>query len=226
MALKNYYIILGISPNTSAEDIRFTFRQLAKKFHPDKAGGEKTAFFQDITEAYEVLSDPKKRKLYNQKLTEENKRQKSIPIHRAPDPQENRTNHFRSNVSSKISVQSRLWRGPRENIHPKQSFQRRFNHEFGPDLLEMDAYLTPEEAFSGVAFNLRLSIPAQCQWCEGTGRDFIFNCSQCYGSGVETIQRPIVIDLPSRLKHGERINATVFLSEENYLHLFIQVYII
>jgi DnaJ-class molecular chaperone len=215
MALKNYYIILGISPNTSAEDIRFAFRRLAKKFHPDKAGGERTAFFQDITEAYEVLSDPKKRKLYNQKLTEENNKQKNIPVHRAPDPQENITKHFRSNVSSKMSFQSRSRRGPGKS-----------NHEFGPDVLEMDAYLTPEEAFSGVAINLRLSIPAQCQWCEGTGRDFIFNCSQCFGSGVTTLQRPIMIDLPSRLKHGERIKASIVLSEKNYLHLLIQVYII
>ncbi len=72
MALKNYYIIMGISPSTSAEEVRGAFRQLAKKFHPDKAGGERTAFFQEITEGYRVLSDPEKRKLYNQKLTEEN----------------------------------------------------------------------------------------------------------------------------------------------------------
>jgi DnaJ-class molecular chaperone len=93
-------------------------------------------------------------------------------------------------------------------------------------VLELDAYLTPDEAFSGVAFNLRLSIPAQCQWCEGTGRDLIFNCSQCFGSGVTTLQRPIMIDLPSKLGHGERIKATIVLSKENYLHLLIQVYII
>jgi DnaJ-class molecular chaperone len=222
MTIKNYYIILGISPNTCAEDIRFAFRRLAKQFHPDKAGGERTAFFQDITEAYEVLSDPQKRKLYNQKLKEEKKRHKNIPVHRAPDPQENRTKHFRS----KMSFQSIPWEDPGKNIYVKNSFQKPVNYEFGSKVLEMDAYLTPQEAFSGVTFNLRLSIPVQCQWCEGTGRDFIFYCRQCYGSGVTTLERPIEIDLPPKLKHGEKIKATIALFEEKYLHLLIQVCII
>jgi DnaJ-class molecular chaperone len=226
MTLKNYYIILGISPNTSAEDIRFAFRRLAKKFHPDKAGGERTAFFQDITEAYEVLSDPQKRKLYNQKLKEEKKRHKNIPVHRAPDPQENRTKHFRSNMSSKMSFHGIPGEESEKNNYSKNIFQTSFTYEFGSKVLEMDAYLTPQEAFSGVTFNLRLSIPVQCQWCEGTGRDFIFYCRQCYGSGVTTLEKPIKIDLPTKLKHGERIKATIALFEEKYLHLLIQVCII
>jgi DnaJ-class molecular chaperone len=186
MALKNYYIILGISPNTSAEGVRGAFRQLAKKFHPDKAGGERTSYFQDITEAYEVLSNPEKRKLYNKKLTEEHKRQKnsSESIVRKPDA-----------------------------------------YGLSPKVLDLDAYLTHHEAFSGITLNLRLSIPAQCLRCKGTGRDFFFNCFRCGGSGIVTIEKFFDIVLPSGLMHGDKIRNTIALSEENYLHLLIHVYI-
>jgi DnaJ-class molecular chaperone len=190
MELKNYYIILGISPATSVEGVRGAFRRLAKKFHPDKAGGERTAFFQDITEAYEVLSDPEKRELYNQKLTDEKEKKKTISIHRAPKQHEKRKGHFDSHT------------------------------------LEMDAFLTVKEAFSGVTLNFRLSIPVQCLSCGGTVHDFFFNCIPCRGSGKITMEKSLEIDLPSRLKHGDKIKTTIAWSEENYLHLLIQVYII
>jgi DnaJ-class molecular chaperone len=217
MALKNYYIILGISPNTSAEEIRCAFRRLAKRFHPDKAGGGRTAFFQDITEAYEVLSNPEKRKLYNQKLKEENKKQKSIPVQRAPYQYENGGINFRQNRAKMSFQQSEPVAGYRK---------RSVGYETGLNVLEMDAYLTPQEAASGVTLNLRLTIPAQCHWCEGTGRDFVFNCIRCNGSGILTMERPIEIDLPSRLIHGDLIKTTIALSKENYLHLLVEVYII
>ena len=190
MALKNYYIILGIPPNSSAEGVRFAFRRLAKKFHPDKAGRERTALFQDITEAYEVLSDPEKRKVYNQKLSEENRNQKNIPVHQAPNQSEKRENHL------------------------------------SPNVLEMDAFLTVQEALSGLTFKLKLSIPVQCPWCGGTGRDFFFSCIRCHGSGNINMKRSLEIELPPRVKHGDRIKSTIAFSEENYLHLLIQVYII
>jgi curved DNA-binding protein CbpA len=68
--MKNYYLILGISPQANAEGVRRAFREKAKKYHPDKTGQEGTSFFQDITEAYEVLSDPGRRSEYNRKFDE------------------------------------------------------------------------------------------------------------------------------------------------------------
>jgi molecular chaperone DnaJ len=65
---KDYYEILGVKKSASAEDIRKAFRKLARKFHPDVNPGDKSAEekFKSISEANEVLSDPKKRKIYDQ----------------------------------------------------------------------------------------------------------------------------------------------------------------
>ena len=60
---KNYYDILGVKKNASADEIKKAFRRLAQKHHPDAGGDEET--FKNINEAYEVLSDPEKKKQYD-----------------------------------------------------------------------------------------------------------------------------------------------------------------
>jgi molecular chaperone DnaJ len=65
---KDYYEILGVKKSASAEEIRKAFRKLARKYHPDVNPGDKTAEekFKALSEANDVLSDPKKRKIYDQ----------------------------------------------------------------------------------------------------------------------------------------------------------------
>src|SRR5919199_3570240 len=65
---KDYYALLGVKKDASAEEIRKAFRKLARKYHPDVNPGDKTAEekFKQISEANDVLSDPKKRKIYDQ----------------------------------------------------------------------------------------------------------------------------------------------------------------
>jgi curved DNA-binding protein len=64
---RDYYAILGVSKNASAEDIKKAYRQLARKYHPDLNPGDKAAEakFKEITEANEVLSDVEKRNQYD-----------------------------------------------------------------------------------------------------------------------------------------------------------------
>lgn len=64
MAGKDYYEVLGVPKSASADDIKKAFRKLARKHHPDAGGSEEK--FKEINEAYEVLSDPEKRKQYDQ----------------------------------------------------------------------------------------------------------------------------------------------------------------
>lgn len=65
---KDYYSLLGVNKTASQEEIKQAFRKLARKYHPDVNQGNKQAEakFKEVNEAYEVLSDPDKRKKYDQ----------------------------------------------------------------------------------------------------------------------------------------------------------------
>ncbi|MEK7782761.1 MAG: DnaJ domain-containing protein, partial [Candidatus Binatota bacterium] len=68
MAERNYYKILGVDRSASHEEIRRAYRKLARKYHPDINPGNKEAEsrFKEISVAHDVLSDPEKRKLYDE----------------------------------------------------------------------------------------------------------------------------------------------------------------
>lgn len=68
MKFIDYYKVLGVSKDASAEDIKKAYRKLARKYHPDLNPNDQEAKrkFQEINEAHEVLSDPEKRKKYDQ----------------------------------------------------------------------------------------------------------------------------------------------------------------
>src|SRR3989344_5108624 len=62
--MKNYYDLLGVPKSATEDDIKKAFRKLAHKYHPDKKGGDE-AKFKEVSEAYAVLSDQKKRAEYD-----------------------------------------------------------------------------------------------------------------------------------------------------------------
>src|SRR5579864_4905175 len=67
-AKQDYYELLGVARKASAKDIRAAFRKLARKYHPDLNPGDKSSEekFKQLQEAYDVLSDAKKRQMYDQ----------------------------------------------------------------------------------------------------------------------------------------------------------------
>ena len=68
MADRDYYNVLGVNRNASEKEIKQAYRRLARKYHPDVNPGDKSAEgkFKEVNEAYEVLSDPEKRRKYDQ----------------------------------------------------------------------------------------------------------------------------------------------------------------
>lgn len=65
MSKRDYYEVLGVAKDASADEIKKAFRKLAVQYHPDKEGGDETKF-KEVNEAYEVLKDQQKRQRYDQ----------------------------------------------------------------------------------------------------------------------------------------------------------------
>lgn len=74
MTVKDYYQVLGLTPEAPTEEIRIAYRKLAKANHPDKHKGDPIYVekFKDLQEAYDVLSDSYKRKEYDDQLARQN----------------------------------------------------------------------------------------------------------------------------------------------------------
>ena len=68
MSKRDYYDILGVNRNAQGDELKKAYRKLAMKYHPDRNPDDTSASekFKEVTEAYEILSDPSKRTAYNQ----------------------------------------------------------------------------------------------------------------------------------------------------------------
>jgi curved DNA-binding protein CbpA len=90
--MKDPYSVLGITPQASEREIRSAYRALAKKLHPDTGAGSSEEKFRAIQDAYEVLSDPEKRRSYNRA------RQRAAAVRCAPVIPETRLNPRSSHI--------------------------------------------------------------------------------------------------------------------------------
>ena len=177
MAMKSdYYDILGVKRDASAEELKKAYRKLALKYHPDRNPGDKEAEkkFKELNEAYEVLKDSNKRAAYDRMG------------HAAFD----QTSHggpqggFEFNFGADFSdIFEELFTGGRRRGAPTS--QR------GNDL-RYDLQITLEEAFKGVQKEIRISTWAHCNSCQGSGAakgTTPKTCSMCHGRGSVRAQQ-------------------------------------
>jgi molecular chaperone DnaJ len=187
MAKRDYYEVLGLQKGASEDEIKKAFRRLAMKFHPDKNQGNKEAEekFKEINEAYEVLSDPQKRSLYDQMG------------HAGVDP----------SVGAGRGGFGGGFHGFRQggggadftdafgdifgDIFGGSRGQRQQTNNRGADLrYRLD--VTFEEAFHGTTKNIQFSAFSQCEVCHGSGAkagSSKTTCPTCHGHGVVRMQQ-------------------------------------
>lgn len=203
---KDYYDVLGTSKTATEDEIRKAYRTLARKYHPDVNPGDKSAEekFKEINEAYEVLSDPDKRKRYDQLGPNWKAGSDFTP----PPGWETSQVEFdgfgdgfgtsRGSTAGFSDFFESLFgsrRGPRAGA----GFQLR-----GQDV-DAEFSLTLEEAHRGVTRSIHFETTETCPECGGTGRKNGKTCPTCRGAGL--IRRPKALDvtIPKGVRDGSVI---------------------
>ena len=110
--MKNHYRTLGLTQTATAEEIKTAYRKLARKFHPDANGGDGyfAAMFLDVKQAYEILSDPRQRAVYDQRVREIIRKKRSATASTQPTDRPRRPNDAPNAPSdSKYNPATQSW---------------------------------------------------------------------------------------------------------------------
>ena len=168
MAFIDYYKILGVDKNASADDIKKAYRKLARKYHPDLNPNDKEAHktFQQINEANEVLSDPEKRAKYDQ-YGENWKHAEEYERARQAQGQGRTYSDYGPEFSGEFSgndfsdfFQSMFGNTAGKGRTGKQVKFRGEDYQAELQLNLKDAYHTHQQVLTVYGKNIRISIPA------------------------------------------------------------------
>jgi DnaJ-class molecular chaperone len=177
VASRNYYVVLGVASSETEQGVRAAFRDLAKRYHPDRVGPAGAGPFREVAEAYEVLGDPGRRRQYDESLRQE--RPHAPPTRLVRD----------------VSMRHDL-----VDVRPSEEamfdrFERNFTREAVPkgervDELSVEVAVSPEEAGKGARLRIGVPVFARCARCGGRG------CTDCDGAGSVEGERPVAVHLP------------------------------
>lgn len=196
MAKKDYYQILGVKKSATADEIKKAYRRLARKYHPDVNPNDKSAEdkFKDIQEANDVLSDAKKRKVFDRFGYYADNLDPDSPFATAGGPSQGAPAggfdfsgfDFSGGGTSSGSggfrdIFSDLFGGgsSRAQPEPPRAVPKR-----GRDI-EIPLALSFDEAFTGLTTNITVNRSEQCSRCQGAGDTGgpVVTCPTCKGTG-------------------------------------------
>lgn len=209
---KNYYDILGVTPNSDAVEIKTAYRKLARKFHPD-VNPESVELFKDISEAYDVLSHTEKRKQYD-----------VLNGFFRTEKTKTSSQQAQQQYRYKYSSQENKYKKEDYNTRPKRNkkdFSEKINEIFeefkksskseeklspikGEDI-NADISISISEAVKGVSRTVNIMHTVQCPHCRG--RKFIngSKCSVCFGKGEVSDHKRITVKIPKNIKDGAKL---------------------
>jgi curved DNA-binding protein len=207
MAVKfrDYYETLGVPRGASQDEIKRAFRKLARKLHPDVNPGDKTAEdrFKEINEANEVLSDPTKRRYYDELGADWKAGMDFTP------PAGEADSFSTSSRGTNERSQSRDRYGSSSDFFEAMFGRRRQGagvefHARGSDI-ESEISIPLEEAHRGTKRLVRIPVEELCPECGGTGVKEGKTCPVCHGSGTETKFENFTVNIPKGVRDDSMI---------------------
>ncbi len=195
MVSRNYYVILGVGQLDSPRRIREAFHDLAWRYHPDRAGNVASHLFQELVEAYRVLSHPDARQEYDRLLREpaasltrrEEPAPSELPVRVPWTPSVEPVRPLQYHYVARPPMHSLLRRY-------KASLSREGDRPLEP--LDIELVLSPDEALRGGSVTLEIPVLHPCVTCQGAGTMWMARCQACEGNGATPELRPFTVHLP------------------------------
>ncbi|MGZ3526062.1 MAG: DnaJ C-terminal domain-containing protein [Vulcanimicrobiaceae bacterium] len=213
MNYKDYYQVLGVPKNSPEKDIKSAYRKLARKWHPDanpnnpKATEEK---FKEISEAYEVLGDPEKRRKYDvlgsdwQRAAQQAEQQRRYRTQQGEAFYDFNPGFGNAGAAGGPSGFSDFFDMFFSGIGRRQTAQGAASSQRGQDL-ETTIELTLRDAYEGGKKSVSLQVEDMCPRCRGTGTDRGGLCSHCHGTGRLLSTKKFEVTIPKGVTEGQRI---------------------
>ena len=206
---RDYYQVLGLPRTASPDDIKKAYRRLARQYHPDLHAGAKKAEmekkFKELNEAQEVLTDPEKRKKYDQYGADWEQAQAFEKARQQTGGQ-----GFGGPWGSDGGY-SRPGSGGAGSEQFSDFFENLFGNRGrsgagmpGEDI-ETDVQLGLREVLTGVTRRVNLREPRTCSTCQGSGTVRGRSCITCQGAGMTTESKTIEVRIPAGVQDGTRV---------------------
>jgi molecular chaperone DnaJ len=183
--MRDYYQVLGVSPDAGADEIKRAYRQLARRYHPDISGDERGAAFLEVSRAYQILNDPRKRRSYDARLRQVAAVSRGDWL----------ADEVAIDFPSVASVLDRM--------------RFAFFGEAPLAAMSAEIILSPEEAFWGTTVPLGVPLRLTCARCGGRGETWNDWCATCAGTGEVTDQHEMRLHVPAGVREGERFRFSV-----------------
>ncbi len=203
---RDYYQILGLTKSASADDIKKAYRRLARQYHPDLHTGARKAEmekkFKELNEAHEILSDPEKRRKYDQYGAQW---EQAEAFERAK--QEAQARARATGTEAEFSFGGGEGFGDIFGTFFGGRRTRSATRGVGVpgDDLETDVEITLRDVLTGTTKRITLTQRTGCSTCTGNGTVKGRPCPKCLGSGQRLESRQIDVKIPAGVQDGTRV---------------------